>query len=148
MAARKMEGLVTERVGGELLVYDGTRSEAHALNDAAALVFELCDGATSRATMAAEVARRSALPADEEIVEYALAELADAGLVVVDEPPAPGLTRRALMRRLGLTVVTAAALPVVESIVAPSIAAAAPVAQPVPPQQPSPSAQRGTIARC
>lgn len=42
------------------------------------------------------------------------------------------------MRRLGLTVVTAAALPVVESIVSPSVAAAAPVPSPLPPVPPQP----------
>ena len=53
-------------------------NEAHALNETAAIVFDLCDGTTSRATMVAEVARRTGLPADESIVELALTELADA----------------------------------------------------------------------
>lgn len=130
MSVRKIEGLVTEQVGPELLVFNAGRNEAHSLNATAALVFDLCDGVTSREAMATEIARRSGLPEDGEIVDYALAELRDAGLVEVDQPPPTSITRRSLLRRLGLTVITAAALPVVEMVAVPDAAQAQPVPQP------------------
>src|SRR5205823_8347999 len=96
-------------------------SEAHALNQSAAVVYELCDGKTHAAEMAAEIQRRTGLPADEEIVNLALTELIDAGLVVLDDPePPPAPTRRSLLRRFALTGAAAAMLPIVETIVLPS----------------------------
>jgi Coenzyme PQQ synthesis protein D (PqqD) len=122
MAARQVEGLLIERPAGELLVLKGSTNEAHALNETAAIVFDLCDGTTSRATMVAEVARRTGLPADESIVELALTELADAGLITGDESGRPELTRRALIRKLALPVAGIALLPVVETILMPTVA--------------------------
>ena len=121
MAARQVDGLLIERTAGELLVLKQSTYEAHALNETAALVFDLCDGATSRATMATEVARRTGLPTDESIVDLALTELVDAGLIVMDETGRPGLTRRSLIRRLALPVAAVAMLPVVETILVPPI---------------------------
>ena len=122
MAARQVEGLLIERPAGELLVLKRSTNEAHALNETAAIVFDLCDGTTSRATMVAEVARRTGLPADESIVELALTELADAGLITLDESGRPELTRRALIRKLALPVAGIALLPVVETILMPTVA--------------------------
>src|SRR5262245_61976406 len=85
MTAKRTEGLLTQVVNGELLIMRPATNEAHALNETAAIVFELCDGRTSRTTIAEEVARRGGLPRDEDIVALALTELEDAGLVTVDE---------------------------------------------------------------
>ena len=100
MAARQVEGLLIERPAGELLILKRSTNEAHALNETAAIVFDLCDGATSRAGMVAEVARRTGLPADDGIVELALRELADAGLITLDQTGPPDLSRRGLIRKL------------------------------------------------
>src|SRR5262245_30673541 len=126
MGARQVEGLRHERVGGELLVYSPETAETHALNETAAIVFELCAGTNSREEMAAEIARRCGLPADEAIVDLALADLVEAGLVVADDGTPLPVTRRALIRRLGLTAIAAALLPFVETIAMPSVAAATP----------------------
>lgn len=127
MGSRRVDGLVFERIDRELLVYSPKTGESHALNATAALVYELCEGTTSREAMAAEVARRCGLPPDEAIVDLALADLTEAGLVLTDGSATPPVTRRALIRRLGLTAIAAAMLPVVETIVMPSVAAAAPL---------------------
>jgi hypothetical protein len=119
--------LLTERIKGELLVLHPDTNEAHALNETAAAVFELCNGSTSRAKIAEEVARRSGLPADEDIVALALTELEDAGLVVVDEPERRPIARRSVIRKLGLTVIAAAALPIVETMMVPPAEAQGPV---------------------
>ena len=126
MAARRIEGLQFERVADEILAVKPATLEAHALNQSAAAVFDLCDGKSSRAEMAAEIERRTGLPADEEIVELALAELVDAGLVVVDDPEHPStISRRSLVRRLSLSAAAVMMLPVVETILLPPAAAQA-----------------------
>jgi hypothetical protein len=122
MAARQVEGLLIERPAGELLVLTPSTNEAHALNETAAIVFDLCDGRTTRAAMVAEVARRTGLPSDESIVDLALTELSDAGLITLDETAQTGLPRRALIRKLALPVGAIALLPVVETILMPTIA--------------------------
>jgi hypothetical protein len=94
--------------------------EAHALNQSAAAVYELCDGNTLKSEMAAEIHRRTGLPADEEIVDLALSELVETGLVVLDDPERRlAVTRRALIRRLALSSTLALMLPVVETVVVP-----------------------------
>lgn len=149
MGAKRVEGLLIERVDGELLVVRESSHEAHALNETAAIVFDLCDGSTSRASMTAEVSRRTGLPADESVVDLALTELVEAGLVVLDDEESPAITRRALIRRLALPAAAMALLPVVETVLVPSRAAgqSAPVPTPTPtptagtptPTPPSPS---------
>jgi hypothetical protein len=126
MAAIRIEGLQFERVADEILAVKPATLEAHALNQSAAAVFDLCDGKSSRAEMAAEIQRRTGLPADEEIVKLALAELVDAGLVVVDDPEHPStISRRSLVRRLSLSAAAVMMLPVVETILLPPAAAQA-----------------------
>ena len=122
MAARQVEGLLIERPAGELLVLKPSTNEAHALNQTAAIVFDLCDGASTPAQMVAEVARRTGLPADQGIVELALTELSDAGLIILEESAQPALSRRGLIRKLALPVAGIALLPVVETILMPTVA--------------------------
>ena len=121
MTAKRVEGLLVERPAGELLVLKQSTNEAHALNETAAIVFDLCDGTTSCAAMVTEVARRTGLPADESIVDLALTELADAGLIVLEDVERPGFSRRALIRKLALPVAGIAMLPVVETILMPTV---------------------------
>src|SRR5262245_59379837 len=126
MAARRVEGLQFERVADEILAVKPATLEAHALNQSAAAVFDLCDGKASKSEMAAEIQRCTGLPADEEIVELALAELVDAVLVVLDGPESPStISRRSLIRRLSLSAAAVMMLPVVETILVPPAAAQA-----------------------
>ena len=141
MGAKRVDGLLIERVDGEVLVVNEPSHEAHALNESAAIVFDLCDGSMSRAAMAAEVARRTGLPADESVVDLALTDLVEAGLVVLDDEELPSITRRTLIRRLALPAAAMALLPVVETVLVPSRASGqpAPAPAPTPSGQPSPS---------
>jgi hypothetical protein len=126
MAARRVEGLQFERVADEILVVKPGTLEAHALNQSAAAVFDLCDGKASKSDMAAAIQRRTGLPADEEIVDLALAELVDAGVIVLDGPESPStISRRSLVRRLSLSAAAVMMLPVVETILMPPAAAQA-----------------------
>ncbi len=135
MEIRKADGLLTERVGADVLVYNRARQETHALNETAAIIFDLADGKTTREAMTAEVSRRSGLPEDTEIVDYAIAELTEAQLIKVDKPLASTITRRALIRKLGLTLIAAAALPLIETVVMPARAQMGPL----PPTPPGPT---------
>ncbi|MDH7569011.1 MAG: PqqD family protein [Armatimonadota bacterium] len=122
---RREEELVVQELGDEVLVYDLRRHRAHALNRAAALVWRQCDGKTSVSEMAAALHRELGIAADEEMARLALRRLAAARLLQTPPPADAALSRRDLMRKLGVGV--AAALPVVTSIVAPHAAAAASV---------------------
>jgi hypothetical protein len=120
MVARRVEGVQIERTADEILALKEGSLEAHAINQSAAVVYDLCDGNTSKSEIAAEIHRRTGLPADEEIVDLALSELVETGLVMLDDPESRSLgTRRALIRRLALSSTLALMLPVVETVVVP-----------------------------
>ena len=120
MVATRVEGVQIERTADEILAVKEGTLEAHAINQSAAVVYDLCDGNTSKSEMAAEIHRRTGLPADEEIVDLALSELVETGLVMLDDPESRSLgTRRALIRRLALSSTLALMLPVVETVVVP-----------------------------
>ena len=117
---RRVEGVQIERAADEILALKEGSMEAHALNQSAAAVYEMCDGNTSKSEMAAEIHRRTGLPADEEIVDLALSELVETGLVIPDDPePRSAVSRRVLIRRLTLSSTLALMLPVVETVVVP-----------------------------
>jgi hypothetical protein len=150
MPIKRIDGLLSERIDSELLVFNQATGEGHALNEAASTVFELCDGETDRAAMLAALARDVALPAEDAVLDLALSELRDAGLIAGDEA-APATNRRAVIRRLGLSVMAAAALPLVDTMLARPAQAQAPclpdqsmvgqaaTTTPPPPTSPTPS---------
>jgi len=117
MNPKRVEGLLFERIDQELIVFDPVRGEGHALNEAAAALFDLCDGQTSRAAMATALAERFSLPENEDIVELALCELRDAGLAIDDGISTSAINRRSVIRKLGLSMMAASILPLVETIV-------------------------------
>jgi hypothetical protein len=112
----RQSGLVVRVVADEVLVYDLERHRAHRLNAVAATVWRLCDGAKAAPAIAAG-ARERGVPVTADAVRYALAELGRARLLAGPETPG-GPTRRQLLQRLG----TAAALPLVASVAAPTAA--------------------------
>jgi hypothetical protein len=107
-----------------LLVYDLKRYRGHFLNQAATLIWRHCDGRTDVAALSA-LLRRAELPADEAVVWLALDRLAKAHLLQRElARPAAGISRRAVMRKLGLAGGLTVLLPVVASIAAPTPAMA------------------------
>jgi len=125
MVATRVEGVQIERTADEILAVKEGSLEAHAINQSGAVVYDLCDGNTSKLEMAGEIHRRTGLPVDEEIVDLALAELVETGLVMFDCPESRSAgTRRALIRRLALSSTLALMLPVVETVVVPAVAEA------------------------
>lgn len=121
----RVQGLVIDELPDEVLVYDLERHKAHCLNRSAALVWQHCDGRRS----AREIGRLCSAKLDqqfpEELVWLTLNKLAK--LHLLDEPiqlPAPlkGISRRELVRRLGIAA--AVAIPIVTSLIAPTPAMA------------------------
>lgn len=125
--ARKRE-ISVQRVGGEFLLYDSSEDQAHCLNAAAALVWEHADGLTSVDLLAERLNRELQLPLDRELVLTALEELERAGLLEGGgartgpaQPAESRLSRRMMIKRLGLAV---ALVPAVATVLAPTPALA------------------------
>jgi coenzyme PQQ synthesis protein D (PqqD) len=119
--ARKEE-LLIERLSDEVLVYDLARKKAHCLNQAAALIWDHCDGKTSVAEMAGILSVSLNAPVDEELVWFGLREIGRKHLL--EEPVMmPGLelkaSRRELIRKIGLAI----SVPLVVSVLAPKASA-------------------------
>ncbi len=118
--------LLTERLPSELLIYDLDRNAVHCLNRTAALIWRSCDGKTTKREMADLLGQEVKTQVDEEVVWYALDQLRaarllhEAGLSAGEKSR---VSRREIMKRLGR--ITAIALPVVKSIVAPTAAESA-----------------------
>jgi hypothetical protein len=120
----RQEGLLQEAVLDGLVLYDTERHRAYTLNQTAALVWQHCDGKTSISDMTA-LLQRHEMPSDEEVVWLALDRLGKAHLLEKwqrrSETP---VSRRAVMKKLGMAGGLIALLPVVESIIAPTPAQA------------------------
>jgi hypothetical protein len=119
--ARK-EGLLIERLSDEVLVYDLARKKAHCLNQAAALIWDHCDGKTGVAEMAGILRESLNAPADEELVWFGLREIGRRHLLEKQVMP-PGIkfkaSRRELIRKIGLAI----SVPLVISVLAPKASA-------------------------
>jgi hypothetical protein len=122
------EGFVIQKLADEVLVYDLERHRAHCLNLTAAAIWELCDGRTSVSEMASRLRANGHTTVDVEMVRYGLRQLAKFRLLEDRLPEGAGLSRRQLLRRVG--VAAAVGLPVVASILAPTAAEAATCAAP------------------
>jgi hypothetical protein len=106
----RSEGIVTEELGDETLVYDGATETAHALSKDAASVWMRCDGHSS----AQDIARRLGL--DEARVAQALDDLSAAELI--EEPD--GISRRALYQRAAKLGTAALSASLIYSIAVPA----------------------------
>jgi len=121
--ARK-DGLVVRELSGELLVYDRDRNKAHCLNETAALIWKLCDGQTTVSRMGNLLRDQSTAPVDDQVIWYALDQFARDHLIeerVKRPPDMSRVSRRELIQRIGL----AASIPLVVSVLAPTVFAAA-----------------------
>jgi hypothetical protein len=125
----RTDGLFTEDVGGEVLVYDENELVACRLNPTAVFVWRHCDGKHSIAELVALLRAEFGESADEDVALIALDELASRQLIESGyEQRAPGAakySRRRFLRRVGLAGIGAALMPIVYSIAIPAPAAAA-----------------------
>jgi hypothetical protein len=124
----RREGLLERQVGDELVVYDTKESLACGLNATAATVWRLADGSRSVPELAESLRGQIGEVADEDLVMITLDRLQEQGLIADGYAPrdvaSARLDRRRFIRRAGVVGAGALALPVVQSIVAPTPAAA------------------------
>ena len=124
----RLDNLLTQEVGDELVVYDRECRRAHRLNRAAALIWRHCDGKRTLADLTALLQRELKIPANEAVACLALEQLAGARLLqerLMPKMNATAISRRQLIRQLGLAGGLMILLPVVTSIAAPTPAMAA-----------------------
>lgn len=122
----RVDGLVVDDLPDEVLVYDRDRHKAHCLNQTAGLVWRSCDGKSTAEQIAARLSAQHQTPFNEQLVWLALDQLQKIDLLeqpVMMPPPLAGMSRRRMVRALGLAA--AVAVPLVTSIVAPTAAQAA-----------------------
>lgn len=125
--AVRAEGLLSERVGDETVVYDSESGAAHCLRPVAAAVFARCNGQSSVQEIAQLVSDDLRHTIDEAAVEDALAQLREHALLERPEETEPfqvTISRRSMLRRSATVGGAMAAAPLIASIVAPTAAAA------------------------
>ncbi|HEY5317663.1 MAG TPA: PqqD family protein [Solirubrobacteraceae bacterium] len=124
----RTDGLLSEEVDGELLVYDEDNVVACRLNGSAALVWRSCDGKRSVADLVAVLTEEVGELADEDLVMVALDTLADHDLIESGyqrrDAEASRFSRRRFIRRVGIAGAASIAVPVVAGMVPPVAAAA------------------------
>jgi len=113
-------GLLIQATDDEVLVYDTEGHKAHCLNRTAALVWERCDGQATIADLARQLARELRSPVAPAAVWLAVEQLGKAHLLTDAPRPPAGLSRRDVLKRLG--VAAAVALPLVTTIRTPAAA--------------------------
>lgn len=123
---KRVRRLVIDELPDEVLVYDLDRHKAHCLNKTAALVWAHCDGRTKPAQISRRLTRELQAPFNEDLVWLALRQLEK--LHLLEQPISlpsqfAGITRREMVRTLGIAAVVA--VPLVTSIVSPTPAEAA-----------------------
>lgn len=118
--ARK-DGLVIQEMPDEVLVYDLDSNKAHCLNQTAAFVWKSCDGTKSISEINALMERQFGGKISEEMVWLAVDLLSKDNLLEQNiETKFNGLSRREVIKKVGLT--TVAALPVVAMLTFPKAA--------------------------
>jgi hypothetical protein len=119
--------LFAESLADETILYDKTNHQAHSLNKTVAMVWESADGEKSVDDIAAILHRSLGIPEDRSIVLLALEQLKSAGLLdtsaeLSEEAERP--SRRQVARKLALVGASAALVPFVASVLAPTPAMA------------------------
>jgi hypothetical protein len=122
--------LFSERLAEEMVIYDKLNHKAHTLNQTVLAVWESADGSRSVDEIAGMLHRELGVPADHSTVHLALEQLEAAGLLEASAgvgSAAERTSRREVARKLALAGVSAALIPLVASVVAPTPAMAASV---------------------
>jgi hypothetical protein len=124
----RTEGLLTEQVDDELLVFDQDNTVACRLNASAALVWRHCDGKHTVDQLVKVLAQEFGDVSDDDQVVIALDNLVKHGLIESGYEPreanATRITRRRFMRRAGAVSLATFSLPIVSAMMVPPAAAA------------------------
>ena len=97
----RIDGLIVEAIGDEVLVYDTEHNRAHALNAVAAAVWELSDGKRDTTALAGTAAAKLAAPVSEDAVWRALTQLDERGLLAGELRAASAVPSTRAARRCG-----------------------------------------------
>jgi len=124
----RTQGLFTEEIGNEAIVYDQERKIAHRLNPTLALVWKNCDGMKTVADIAAILKQDLNEIADENLVMVSLKDLDSIHLL--EEPAKISLmearaSRRDFVQKVGAVGVVSLLLPLVTTMAVPTPAQAA-----------------------
>ncbi|MBV9242153.1 MAG: PqqD family protein [Acidobacteria bacterium] len=115
------EELVVQEMPGEVLVYDIRTNQAHCLNTTAAFIWKNCTGANSIRDIEQLLMAEHGTGLDADLVKLGVEDLASRDLLSA-APPASGLNRRDVIKRIGMASVIA--IPVIASLAAPKSALA------------------------
>lgn len=119
----RTDGILTQTLANELLVYDLHREKVLSLNESTSLVFRECDGTKSIAQISRVLTAEVGATISEDVVWMAVRQLKTEHLLELNdaiETPFDGMTRREMVRRVGLAA--AIALPAIFEVAAPSAA--------------------------
>jgi Coenzyme PQQ synthesis protein D (PqqD) len=121
----RRKDLLVEQAESEVLVYDLERSRVHFLNESAAVIWRLCNGRRSPSEIAEQLDGALDLNSRTALVEDTIGQLARKWLVSDEEGKAPQISRRELVRKIGIGAAAAGiVVPLVMSISAPPAYAA------------------------
>jgi Coenzyme PQQ synthesis protein D (PqqD) len=116
----RRKGLLVEKVGDEVLVYNLERHRAHCLNGTAARVWKLCTGRFTMEQIASQFDIALDNAQRESVVRDTVSQFQRLGLVEPDEGAVSAVSRRQLVQRIRIGVAAGVVLPLVTSIVAPT----------------------------
>lgn len=123
----RRNNIFAESLADETILYDKTNHKAHSLNKTVAMVWESADGEKSVDDIAGILHRGLGIPEDRSVVLLALEQLETAGLLDTSAELTEGAerpSRRQVARRLALVGASAALVPFVASVLAPTPAMA------------------------
>jgi hypothetical protein len=130
LPAARQARLVVQELPDEVLIYDLDRDKAHCLNQTAAFIWKHCDGRTTPAELAQRFEKEFGTIADEAMIWLALDQLEKFNLLEgrLERPAVLNrLSRRTLMRSMGLAAMIA--VPLVTSMSIPAVQAFSSCAQ-------------------
>ncbi len=113
--------IVIKELEDEILIYDLSTNRAVCLNRTSAFVFRNCDGKNTVSSLRRKMAMKTKSFVNEEFIWLALDQLSTEGLLQSEETLPDffgGLSRREIIRKVGF--ISAIALPIVSSVVAPN----------------------------
>lgn len=114
----RIENIVVQDAGDEVLIYDLITNKAFCLNETSAIIYQACDGKTSSDELKAKY------HFSDDLIFFALDELKKEKLIEDNYvSPFKGIKRREVIKKIGLASMIA--LPVIVSLMAPTAVMAA-----------------------
>ena len=117
--------LIVQEVKDETLVYDLKKNKALCLNETIALVWKNCDGHKTVEQIRGALETQLDARVEIELIFFALNQLETNALIdsePIDSDPFEGMSRREIIRKVGLTAMVA--LPIISAVAAPTAATA------------------------